>query len=640
VEPAISVSHNFFELGGHSLLATQIISRIRSIFGVEVPLRAIFEHPVLRELAGVIDEVRQRSDGLVAIPLSPVSRDQRIPLSYAQQRLWFLDQLEPDSAAYNIFSALRITGRLDVDVLTSAIDEIFRRHEVLRTTYGSVDGVPFQEIHAHRPFSLPVVDLQHLSGEQQEAEAFALASAEAVRSFDLTAGPIARLGLIRLAEDDYVLLANVHHIAFDGWSANILVGEAISLYTTISNGLPSVLPALRIQYADYAVWQQAFLSGDTLQGELEYWRGKLAGTPPLINLPSDRPRPAVQSFRGGSIPFSIPSSVGGAVTSLARAHHATPFMALLAGFQALLQRLSGQEVVVVGSPIAGRLHQDTENVIGFFVNTLALRADFSDTPTFSELLAATRDTTLEAYTHQHLPFEKLVDLIQPERNLSHTPIFQVMFVLQNAPLSYSTPDDIPLPPIDFSPVEVESHTAKFDLTLSLYETADGFHGAFEFNADIFEAATVERIAEYYVAMLEGVTSSPDVPVHNITFIPQDELDALLRGWVDNSSPYPDGVCLHQLFEAQVLRTPDAVAVSCLAETLSYGELNARANQLAHYLMRNGIKPGMLVGVCIERCLDMVVGLLAIIKAGGAYVPIDPSYPKERIAYMLSCLHNP
>ena len=495
----MGIDDNFFALGGHSLLATQFVSRLREAVAVEVPVRWVFDAPTVAGLSGHIDAARREAQGLRVPPIVPVPRTGALPLSFAQQRLWFLDQLEGASATYNMPVALRLTGPLHVAVLAASLTALVQRHETLRTTFSLAEGAPVQVIAAPQPVPLPVVDIQSLPAGAQTEEVQRLVQAEAGRPFHLAAGPMLRAMLLRLDKDEHVLLVTLHHIVSDGWSMGIMVREVAALYAAAGRGEPSPLPALPLQYADFAQWQRSWLQGEVLETQLAYWRQHLAGAPTVLTLPTDRPRPPVQTFRGGLEPFCLSRELTQQVQTLGRESGVTLFMTLLGAFATLLSRYSGQTDVVVGAPIANRNHRETEGLIGFFVNTLPLRLDLAGDPTFAELLGQVRQVTLDGYAHQDVPFEKLVEELQPERSLSHTPLFQVALVLQNVPM-----EQLELPGLTFTPLELESHTAKFDLTLAFQETAQGLYGAWEYSRDLFEAATIRRMARHFQTILEQI----------------------------------------------------------------------------------------------------------------------------------------
>ena len=560
--------------------------------------------------------------------LQPVLRAGKLRLSFAQQRLWFLDQYEPGKSFYNIPFALRLSGPLDVPALERSINEIIRRHEALRTTFPMCEGEPVQYINPPVEHPLFVIDLSDRSASEREDEARRLADEEARRHFDLARGPLFRTRLIQLSEDDHILLLTLHHIVSDGWSVGVLYRELSVLYDAFSRSQPSPLSELPIQYADYAVWQRQRLTGDTLESQLSYWKKQLEGIPGVLNLPADHPRPAVQSHRGARHSVDLPKQLTENLKAFSRKEGVTLFMTLLAAFQTLLYRYVGQQDIVVGSPIANRNRTEIEGLIGFFVNTLVLRANFEGNPTFSELLARVRKTALEAYDHQDLPFEKLVEEIKPERSLSHSPLFQVMFVLQNAPAGSRELSGLVL-----NPVKLENSTAKFDLSLSIVEQTEGLRAFWEYSTDLFEQATIIRMADHSRQLLEAIVASPDEPVSDLPILTGSEKHQLLVDWNDTRRDYPRDKCIHELFEEQVAKTPDAVAVAFEDQQLTYGELNRRANQLARYLIRLGVGPEKLMGICVERSLEMIIGLLGILKAGGVYVPQDPCFPKERLAFM-------
>ena len=550
------------------------------------------------------------------------------PLSFAQQRLWFLDQLEPGSPVYNLPIALRIAGPLDAGILVQSLDEILQRHETLRATFPAVDGQPVQIISPPKPPTLRRIDLQDLPVNEREAEALRLATEEARQPFDLAQGPLFRAKLLRLAEEEHILLLTIHHIVSDGWSFNVLMRELEALYTAFSIGQPSPLPPLPIQYADFAHWQRQWLQGEVLETQLAYWKQQLAGALPVLELPTDRPRPAVQTFRGARQSLRLPASLIQPLNALSQQEDVTLFMTLLAAFQTLLYRYTGQEDILVGSPIAGRTWTELEGLIGFFVNTLVLRTDLSGNPSFQQLLHRVREVTLGAYAHQDLPFEKLVEELQPQRDISRNPLFQVMFLL-------NVPEQPPhLPGLHVTPLDLPNGTAMFDVALSLTEDPQGLTACLEYNTDLFDPPTITRLLRHFQTLLEGMVANPHQSLATLPMLTPAERHQLLVTWNATSCDYPKDQGVHQLLEAQVQRTPEAVAVVFEDQQLTYRDLNARANQLAHYLRKQGVGPEKLVGICVERSLEMVVGVLGILKAGGAYVPLDPEYPPERLAFMV------
>jgi amino acid adenylation domain-containing protein len=626
----VETEANFFDLGGHSLLATQVVSRLRAAFGIEVHLRSLFERPTVRGLAAQIDEALKAKEGIAMPPLQPVERNSKLPLSYAQQRLWFLDQLEPESTFYNCPVAMRLSGPLNVTALEQTFAEVIRRHEVLRTSFPAQDGAPVQVISSDAGFTLEVTDLSAAEESERETEAERLVHAEAEQPFDLANGPLVRARLIRLAEDDHIVLFTMHHIVSDGWSKGVLVNEVIVLYEALSAGLASPLEELAVQYADYTVWQREWLQGEVLSRQLAYWQEYLAGAPAVLELPTDHVRPAVQTFRGAYERLTLSLELSEAIKSLSRREGATLFMTLLSAFQALLYRYTGQNDIVVGSPIANRNRKEIEPLIGFFTNTLVLRSQLNGNLSFRELLKQVREVALSIYAHQDLPFERLVEMLQADRSLSYHPLFQVMFVLQNAPKS-----ELRLAGLTLRNLETDSGTAKFDLTLSISEKPDGsLAGSLEYNTTLFESDRIKRMLQHFEMLLAGIVAEPEQPLSNLPLLTPAEKDQLLNEWNRTEIDYASPPVTHELFEAQVDCTPNNIAVVFEGQQLTYAELDARANQIAWYLRTMGVGPDVPVGIMMERSIEMVVGMLGILKAGGAYVPLDPVYPVERLSFML------
>jgi amino acid adenylation domain-containing protein len=624
----LGVHDEFFSMGGHSLLATRVVSRIREVFGVELPLRALFEGPTVAEMAGRVEEMR-RAELAVLPPVVPVERTD-LPLSFAQERLWFLDQLEPGSAFYNLPFALRLRGTVDVDALERSLGEIVRRHDALRTVFLEQGGTPRQVIAPFGGFGLTMTDLSHLPGETREAEVQRELIAESTeRPFDLSAGPLFRASLLRLGAQEHVLVLGQHHIVSDGWSMGVLYRELSALYEAYRQGRASPLPELRVQYADFAVWQREQLEGAALERQLSYWRERLAGAPELLELPTDHPRPPVQTYRGATLPVDLSAELLERLQALGRGEGATLYMTLLAAFQVLLSKYSGSDDIVVGSPIAGRTRKEVEELIGFFVNTMVLRTDLSGDPSFREVLRRAREVTLGAYENQEVPFERLVAELQPERTLSHAPLFQVLLVLQTA--GGGGPE---LPGLEVSGVGAERVSAKFDLSLELRTTARGLHGGLTYSTDLFDRGTVERMLGHLARVLEQVTADADLRLSQLALAGPEERARVVVDWNRTERPFPEG-CIHQLFQAQAQRTPDAAALVWGAEELTYRELDARANRLAHHLAGLGVGPESRVGVRVERSVANVVATLAVLKAGGCCVPVDTSYPAERMALMLA-----
>ena len=624
----IGINHNFFEIGGHSLIATRVISQIRQVLGVELPLRSLFENPTIARLAKQIEQAIKSDSGISTTKIEPVSRSQQLPLSHAQQRLWFLAQLEPDSPFYNIPAAVHLQGELNLEALQQSFDRIIARHETLRTNFPTQQGEAVAIISEIKLPTIPLLDLRQLPVSEKQIQIQRQTELEAQQSFDISSELLIRIKILRLEDKEHILLLTMHHIIADGWSINILIREIAILYQAFCQGQTPTLSELTIQYVDFAVWQRQWLQGETLETQKAYWLKQLENAPKILELPTDYPRPAIQTFQGASHPFQLSQELSTALNKLSQQQGSTLFMTLLAAFQTLLWRYTAQEDIIVGSPIANRNRAEIEGLIGFFINTLVLRTNLAGNPSFEELLQRVRETALGAYAHQDLPFELLVEQLQSERDLSHTPLFQVMFVLQNAPMSA-----LELPDLTLTALENESKTAQFDLTLSMRETEFGLEGSWEYNTDLFESATIARMVGHFQTLLEAIVANPQQCLSDLPILTQTE-QQLLGSWNDTEVNYPQALCIHQLFEAQVERSPDAVAVVFEAETLTYRELNTKANQLAHYLQTLGVKPEVLVGICVERSIEMIIGLLAILKAGGAYVPLDPNYPTQRLRDIL------
>ncbi|WP_416235761.1 amino acid adenylation domain-containing protein [Nostoc sp. UHCC 0252] len=625
----VGIYDNFFELGGHSLLATQLVSRIRNIFKVELPLRELFARSTVAELAQSIGQLQQKNLELSTPFITQRAENAQLLLSYAQQRLWFLDQFEPNSALYNIPMALRLVGTLNQVALEQSLHEIIARHEALRTNFVTVNGQATQIIQKQANWTFSVVSLKHLSTTEQEITTQQLAQQQAIEPFDLANQALVRATLLVLSETEHILLVCMHHIVSDGWSMGVFLQELAALYNAYSQAQPSPLAPLPIQYADFALWQRQWLQGGVLQSQLSYWQQQLKDAPALLSLPTDRPRPAVQTFAGAHQEFALSQKLTQGLIQLSQKQGVTLFMTLLAAYDTLLYRYTGTEDILVGSPIANRDRSEIEGLIGFFVNTLVMRTNLAGNPSFSELLGRVREMAMSAYTYQNLPFEMLVEALQPQRDLSHTPLFQVMFALQNMPLS-----GVELAGLSITPLMPESTTAKFDITLLMQNTADGLVGVWEYNTDLFDAGTIERMTGHFVTLLEGIIANPEQQISQLPLLTEVEQHQLLVEWNDTQVDYPQDLCIYQLFEEQVARTPDAVAVVFENQQLTYQQLNCRANELAHYLQSFGVEADVLVGICVERSVEMVVGLLGILKAGGAYVPLDPDYPQDRLSFMV------
>ncbi|HEU0299791.1 MAG TPA: amino acid adenylation domain-containing protein, partial [Longimicrobium sp.] len=609
----VGVHDDFFALGGHSLLATRVVARIRQALDVEVPLRAVFDAPTV---AGLAERV-----GGGAAPAAPaIARfdGESPPLSFAQQRLWFLDQLDPGSVVYNIPAALRLAGELDVAALERALGEIVRRHAALRTTFAAADPEPLQVI---SPAAELALEVEPVAGEDA---LMARLRDEAARPFDLARGPLFRARLFRAAEREHVLLLTLHHAVSDGWSLGVLYRELAALYDAFRHGEPSPLAELPVQYADYAAWQRGRLADGEMERQLAWWTERLAGAPELLELPTDRPRSAVRAHRGALLRAELAPGAVAAVQAAAAETDATPFMVLLAAYAVLLGRYAGQDDVVVGSPIAGRTHEELEGLIGFFVNTLPLRTDLSGDPTFRELVGRVREATLGAFAHQEVPFERLVDELNPERGLGWSPVFQASFAYQNF-----ARQELRIPGVQAAPVDVQQHVARWDLNLALVERTDGVAAVLEYDADLFDAATAGRLLAHFARVVDEAAAHPERRL--------SELFAARPGEVDDEPTaigYPRDATIHGLFAEQAAAAPDAAAVRFGGETLTYAQLDARADALARRLAAAGVRPGDRVAFALERSLEVPAVILAILRAGASYVPLDSAYPAERLAGMM------
>ncbi|MBE9211188.1 amino acid adenylation domain-containing protein [Plectonema cf. radiosum LEGE 06105] len=565
--------------------------------------------------------------------ISPVPRNQELPLSFAQQRLWFLYQLEGGNSTYNLPLTLEITGNLNIAALEQAIREILRRHEILRTHIVIVNDNPMQVIDPEIDFNLELIDLEDLPSASKFTTVKQLATKEGDKPFDLINSPLVRFHLWRLSEQSHVLVINMHHIVSDGWSMGIFMQELSAFYQAFTYGnatnISTVLPELSIQYADFAVWQQQYLQGEILEKQLNYWKQQLADAPPLLELPTDRPRPPVQSFRGGVVEFQLDSDLSAKLKILSQKSGATLFMTMLAAFVTLLERYSGQDDICIGSPVANRNRKEIESLLGFFVNTLVLRFQLGENPSFSDLLNQVKKVAADGQTHQDVPFEQVVEALQPERNLSYSPLFQVLFDLQ-----YDSRSQLEFPGLTVTPLQTEIVTSKFDLSLVIEDTINGLRGWWEYSSDLFNVDTITRMTGHFQTLLAAIVENPQTPISILPILTQKEQHQLLVEWNSTKSDFAEDKCIHELFELQVKRNPETIALEFGCETLTYAQLNNRANQLADYLITLGVKPDVLVGLCVERSVEMIVGLLGILKAGGAYLPLDPNYPPERLAHMV------
>jgi amino acid adenylation domain-containing protein len=656
----VGVHDDFLYLGGHSLLATMIITRVRQLLEVELPQRVLFDAPTIAQLAQIVEETKRSAQqpeaSVVSEPaktLNELSASERaalvmrfkkkpaettpdetiprrkdsgpVPLSFAQQRLWFLEQLGDSN--YLVPATSRLTGPLDVAALERSINEIVARHDALRSTFTTIDGQPMQIIAPQLPLTLAAIDLRHLPDSERAVETRRLRE-EALRPFNLERGPLFRASLLRVADEEHLLLLTMHHIVSDGWSLGVLIRELATLYENFVEGTTPNLPELPIQYADFAVWQRQWLSGEVIDQQLQYWREHLGDNPPVLELPTDRPRPLVPTYKGSFLTCEISQQLTDALKDLSRREGVSLYMTLLAAFKTLLARYAGQDHVIVGTPIANRNRMDIENLIGFFVNTLVLRTDVSDNPRFHKFLKQIREVTLGAFAHQDVPFEKLVEELQPERDMTRTPLFQVMFSLQNSPMPA-----LKLSQVTMTLLQDESTTSAFDLTLDITERSQGLDCLLEYSTEIFDRSTAQRILNHFTNLLESIVANPHQRLRELPLLTADEKQQILVDWNNTASEHDRYSCVHRLFEAQAERTPEAVALIFGDQRVTYAELNERANRLGHYLKERGVGPETRVGILLDRSVEMAVALLAILKAGGAYVAFDPAYPPDRLRYM-------
>ncbi|HEX8560263.1 MAG TPA: amino acid adenylation domain-containing protein [Pyrinomonadaceae bacterium] len=629
--PSVGLRSNFFNLGGHSLLATQVILRVRNALQVELPVRSMFEAPTVEQFSQLI-QARVNDGGQSApVPIEPAPRDGELPLSFAQQRMWFQEEITPGVTAFHIPLAVRLRGALNVAALEQTFGEVVRRHENLRTSFPLRDGQPVQHISPPSGLSMPLVDLSRLPEGAREEAARRAADAAFALPFDVQAGPLARVLLIRHADDEHSVFCTLHHLVSDGWSKGVLVKEISTLYAAFAQAEPSPLPELAIQYADFAAWERRRLQGEGLEQELSYWKRRLAGAPPLLQLATDRPRPPAQTYRGAAAPLAIPPQLTERLKALSLKHGATHFMTLMAAFMAMLHRYTSQEDVVVGATVANRERSDIEGLIGFFVNMVALRGDCSGNPRFKELLRQVRESTFQAYAHQGAPFDKLVQELRPARNPAYPPLFQVAFGFQNQP----NLTEFALPGLTVSFPAAEVTSSQFDLLLDLSDTPDGLAGALIYNTDLFDRETAERMAEHFRNLLEGVASDPERRLSELPLLGGREREESVVAWNRTEADYPRGVCAHELFEARADAEPDAVAATCGGAALTYGELDRKADRLARRLRAEGVGTGSLVGVCLEHSLEEVVAVLGALKAGAGYVPLDPGHPARRISFIVA-----
>jgi amino acid adenylation domain-containing protein len=601
-----------------------------SVWGA-VTVRMMFERPTVGEMVKEMERSQgeEREEERITRRERGERGERGEELSYAQQRLWFLQEMEPLSAAYNMAGAVRLRGALDVGALESALRQIIARHEVLRTVFRQIDGEAVQIVLEQQEWELQKVDLCGLGEEARKEAVEGLIREAAQQPFELSEGPLSRMMLIREKKDQHVLVMVLHHIISDGWSIGIFLQDLAASYEACAAGKSSPLEELPIQYGDFAVWQRERLQGTVLSEQLKYWKRQLAGAPEVLELPTDHPRPKVRSFIGGRQPLGLSKELTDRLRRLGRQESSTLYMILLAAFQTLLYRYTGQTDIVVGTPIANRNRKEIERLIGFFVNTLVLRIGLSAETEFLQLLRRVREMCLSAYANQEVPFEKLVEELQPERSLSHTPLFQVMLVMQDGEML-----KLDLPGLSLTQVPLDSETAKFDLTLSLIEQEEGIMGRLEYSTDLFDDETIKRMLMHFETLLEGIVLQPKESLSELPLLTASEREQLLTGWNETQVAYERGLCIHEMFERQVKQTPEATALSFEDEQLSYLELNIRANRLAHYLRRLGVGPEQRVGICLEPSIEILVAILGTLKAGGAYLPLNSSHPKERLAYML------
>ncbi|HSF42718.1 MAG TPA: amino acid adenylation domain-containing protein [Thermoanaerobaculia bacterium] len=627
----LGVEDDFFELGGHSLAATRISSRVKEAFGVELRVRKLFEAPTIRDLAREVDGLLAGAAGLEHGPLEPVPRNQRLPLSFSQQRLWFLQQLEPENPSYNVPGMLQMSGPLNVAALAGALTGVVGRHESLRTVFPAGMGEPMQEVRPAGCLALPIIDLSRLEAAEAMSVALEIAQRESLRTFDLAQGPLLRLLLLRLAEREHALIFNMHHIISDGWSTGVLVRELSALYEALCRREPSNLPELPVQYADFAVWQRECLRGPALETLLSYWRRQLAAAPEVLDLAVDRPHPKIPRYSGATCGRHLSATLGEALRRLSRGVAATLYMTILACFKVLLQRYGAGDDIVIGTNVANRTRLELEGLIGFFVNTLVLRSDLGGDPTVREALARVRETVLGAFAHQELPFDRLVEELQPRRDLSVTPLYQVVFDMNRVDPEAS----LDLRDLRVTPLPLRNCTAKFDLTLTLDDLGDGLRAVVEYSTEVLDAPSVERRLDHLEALLESFAGDPDFRLSSLSMLRASELVELHRSLEGPVRSYPVHEPLHRLFEVQARKTPSRIAAVCGDQRLTYRDLDHRASRLCALLRELGAGPGQFIGILEERNLDFLTAMLAILKSGAAYVPFDPSYPEERVRFMIA-----
>ncbi|MDP6151442.1 MAG: amino acid adenylation domain-containing protein [Gammaproteobacteria bacterium] len=625
----VGIHDDFFELGGHSLLATQLLSRVRNALDVELPLVALFNHP---SVAGLATDIAQASGATPLEAIKACDRSQPLPLSFAQQRLWFLDQLEPGNPVYNLPWAMQLDGPLNMQAFQAAIDDLVSRHEMLRTLFSVTMGKPQQCVLDKVSVSVESVDA---TGDDEAAIEARLRTLSRI-PFGLGQTPLMRVHVLHVGNRKNIVLLVLHHIVSDGWSLSVLYQELVRLYAGHCLGETVKLPALPVQYADYSVWQHDWFRSSEQKRQLDYWTQRLGDAPAILDLPTDRPRGSVQTYNGSFIEYVLPKAIHSGLKDVARQENSTLFMVCLAAFNILMARYSGQKDICIGTPVAGRRHTELEGLIGFFINTLVMRNDLEGAPDFAEFLARVKNTALEAYSHQEFPFEKLVDEIQPVRDMSHAPLFQVAFIFQNTPWDQGAT----LHDIDLSPIELDYGVAKFDLSLVMAERREGLLVHFEYNTDLYDKRTIDKMLGHFETLLLAIVSDPRMPVAELPLLTAPERKQVLFDWNETQVPFSDNTCIHTLIEQRAAEQPDAPAILFRDEVISFDELNQRANQVAHYLIGHGAGPEKIVGLCVERSVNLVTGLLGILKAGAAYVPLDPNYPGERLEWMLEDTQAP
>ena len=629
--PQIGIKQNFFEMGGHSLLATKCILRIRDSFSIEAPLNILFEAQDVEAIAKFIDKALMENLGIKQTPITLSPREDKISLSFAQERLWFFDQLNPNNSAYNIPEAVLIKGNLNLSIFEDSLNYLIERHEILRTSIQTSDGQAFQKVHSAFKIELTLLDYSYLLEQEKDAKLKNKISEEANEPFELNKIPLIRTVLIKTDEDENVFLLTMHHIISDGWSTSIFVNEFTQIYTSLSNNRSVNLPQIKIQYADFSIWQRNWLKGEVLDKQVEYWRKQLDSIVPVLNLPTDHSRPAVQTFNGNFIQFNIDGNISNKLSIIAKENNATLFMVLLSAFNTLLYKYSGQDDICIGTPVANRNRSEVEGLIGFFVNTVVVRGKLDGNPSFKTLIERVREASIGAFSHQDLPFEKMIDMLNIERNVSHSPVFQVMFTFQNLPETKISLSDITLEQFD-----IPSNNAKFDLNLTMFEGTDGeLVGAFEYNTDLYESRSIEKMIDNFKHLIESISENSNTQINNLSLLNRIEQKKVIQKLNKIEEVKLNENLVHQSFENSVSKFPDVTAMVFNDLEMSYKELNEKSNQLANKLKTLGVDPDVIVGMYIDRSFEMIIGLLGILKAGGAYLSLDPNYPKERLDYLIN-----